>query len=184
MLYGYVLRSPIAKGRFAIVSVEAAKAARGVHLVLTGDDIANLGALRCGVMQRQPDGTKAPTRDIPILCRDRVNYVGDAVAFVVAESRALAQDAAELIEIEYEGEDAAGSTATALDPETPLVWPELGSNRAFTYQVGDQTRSRRPSPKPRTSRSIEFGNNRLVCNYMETRSAIGEVEADDRSAWC
>ena len=53
-------------------------------------------------MQKQPDGTRAPTRDIPILCRDRVNYVGDAVAFIVADSRALAQDAAELIEVDYE----------------------------------------------------------------------------------
>ncbi len=62
-------------------------------------------------MQKQPDGTRAPTRDIPILCRDRVNYVGDAVAFVVADSRALAQDAAELIEVDYDGEDAAADTA-------------------------------------------------------------------------
>ena len=62
-------------------------------------------------MQPQPDGTAAPTRDIPILCRDRVNYVGDAVAFVVADTRALAQDAAELIEIDYDSEDAVAGTA-------------------------------------------------------------------------
>ncbi|TJW78846.1 MAG: xanthine dehydrogenase family protein molybdopterin-binding subunit, partial [Mesorhizobium sp.] len=104
LLHGYVLRSPVAKASFTVGSTEAAKAAPGVHLVLTGADLAHLGELRSGVMQRQPDGTKAPTRDIPVLCRDRVNYVGDAVAFVVADSRALAQDAAELIEVEYEGE--------------------------------------------------------------------------------
>jgi carbon-monoxide dehydrogenase large subunit len=178
MLYGYVLRSPMAKGRFAIGSVDAAKAAPGVHLVLTGDDIANLGALRCNMMQRQPDGTKAPTRDIPILCRDRVNYVGDALAFVVAESRALAQDAAELIEVEFESEDAAGSIETALDPDTPLVWPELGSNRAFNYQMGRPEEVAAAFAKAAHVTRIEFTNNRLVSNYMETRSAIGEVEAD------
>ena len=73
VLHGYVLRSPVAKASFTIGSTEAAKAAPGVHLVLTGKDLAHLGDLKSGVMQQQPDGTKAPTRDIPVLCRDRVN---------------------------------------------------------------------------------------------------------------
>ena len=133
-----VLRSPVAKARFSIASTEAARQAPGVHLVLTGADVAHLGDLRSGVMQKQPDGTRAPTRDIPILCRDRVNYVGDAVAFIVADSRALAQDAAELIEVDYDAEDAASPTPRrALAEGTPLVWPELGTNRAFLYQLGD-----------------------------------------------
>ena len=130
VLHGYVLRSPAARARFTIGSTEAAKAAPGVHLVLTGADLAHLGDLKSGAMQKQPDGTRAPTRDIPILCRDQVNYVGDAVAFVVADSRALAQDAAELIEVDYEQLDAVAATASALDEAAPLVWPEIGSNRA------------------------------------------------------
>jgi carbon-monoxide dehydrogenase large subunit len=174
LLHGYVLRSPAAKAAFSITSVEAAKAAPGVHLVLTGADVAHLGALKSGVMQQQPDGTRAPTRDIPILCRDRVNYVGDAVAFVVADSRALAQDAAELIEIDYDSEEAAGATATALDPETPLVWPELGSNRAFTYHMGDKAKTEAAFARAAKVTRIDFVNNRLVCNYMEPRSAIAE----------
>ncbi|MEI5677559.1 MULTISPECIES: xanthine dehydrogenase family protein molybdopterin-binding subunit [unclassified Mesorhizobium] len=179
LLHGYVLRSPTAKATFTIASVEAAKAAPGVYLVLTGADLAHLGDLKSGVMQPQPDGTRAPTRDIPILCRDRVNYVGDAVAFVVADSRALAQDAAELIEIDYDGEDAAGATATALDPETPLVWPELGSNRAFSYHMGDKAKSDAAFAKATKFTRIDFVNNRLVCNYMEPRSAIGEWKSDE-----
>jgi carbon-monoxide dehydrogenase large subunit len=175
-LHGYVLRSPAAKASFRIISTEAARAAPGVHLVLTGADLRKLGALKSGVMQRQPDGSKAPTRDIPILCTDRVNYVGDAVAFVVADSRSLAQDAAELIEIDYDSEEAAGKTATALDPETPLVWPELGSNRAFTYQFGEPAKVEAVFDKAERVTRIAFYNNRLVCNYMEARAAIGEVE--------
>ena len=174
LLHGYVLRSPVAKGRFTVVSTAAASAAPGVHLVLTGKDLAHLGDLKSGVMQKQPDGTRAPTRDIPILCRDRVNYVGDAVAFVVADSRALAQDAAELIEIDYDSEDAAAGTATALDEGTPLVWPELGSNRAFVYHSGDKARTDAAFASAAHVSRIEFVNNRLVCNYMEPRSAIGE----------
>ncbi len=177
LLHGYVLRSPVAKAAFTIGSLEAARAAPGVHLVLTGEDVADLGALKSKAMQRQPDGTKAPTRDIPILCRDRVSYVGDAVAFIVADSRALAQDASELIEVDYDSEDAAAGTAAALDPETPLVWPELGSNRAFTYQLGDRARSDAAFARADRVTRIDFYNNRLVCNYMEPRSAIGEWDA-------
>ena len=140
-----------------------------MHLVLTAADLAHLGDLRSSVMQKQPDGTRAPTRDIPILCRDRVNHVGDAVAFIVADTRALAQDAAELIEVDYDSEDAAADTATALDKDTPLVWPELGSNRAFLYELGDKKKTDAAFAKAAQVVGIKFVNNRLVCNYMEPR---------------
>ena len=174
LLHGYVLRSPVAKGRFTVGSTDAAAAAPGVRLVLTGKDVAHLGSLKSGIMQRQPDGTRAPTRDIPVLCLDRVNYVGDAVAFIVADSRSEAQDAAELIEIDYDSEEAASGTATALDEGTPLVWPELGSNRAFTYHSGDKAKVDAAFAGAAHVSRIEFVNNRLVSNYMEPRSAIGE----------
>jgi carbon-monoxide dehydrogenase large subunit len=180
-LHGHLLRSPIAKGSFRIVSTEAARQAPGVHLVLTAADIPHLGALRSGVMQKQPDGSRAPTRDIPILCRDRVNHVGDAVAFIVADSRDLAADAAELIEVEYEPEEAAADTASALAEGTPLVWPELGSNRAFLNEMGDRARTEAAFAAADKVVGIKFINNRLVCNYMEPRAAIGEWNAaEDR----
>jgi carbon-monoxide dehydrogenase large subunit len=181
VLHGYVLRSPVAKAGFTLGSLDEARAAPGVHLVLTGADIGHIADLKSGVMQKQPDGTRAPTRDIPILCRDKVQYVGDAVAFVVADSRAQAQDAAELIEVDYEAEDAASGTAVALDPDTPLVWPELGSNRAFGHHTGDKAKSDAAFAEAAHVTRIEFVNNRLVCNYMEPRGALGEWnEAEDR----
>lgn len=179
VLHGYVLRSPVAKATFTIASTDAAKSALGVHLVLTGADLGHLSDLAASVMQEQPDGTKAPTRDIPVLCRDRVHHVGDAVAFIVADSRELAQDAADLIEVNYDAEDAASTTLTALDAETPLVWPELGSNRAFLYRIGDTKRTDAAFARAEQVTRIEFTNNRLVTNYMEARAAIGEW-ADDR----
>jgi carbon-monoxide dehydrogenase large subunit len=174
VLHGYVVRSSFANARFTIASVEAASAAPGVHLVLTGADLRHLRDLRSASMERQPDGTKAPTRDIPILCRDHVHYVGDAVAFIVADTRALAQDAADLIEIDYEGLDAAANPATALDPAAPLVWPELGTNRAFTYRHGDRAKAEAAFAKASKVTRIEFRNNRLVANYIEPRSAFAE----------
>jgi carbon-monoxide dehydrogenase large subunit len=179
VLHGYVLRSPIANGAFSIASTEAARAAPGVHLVLTAADLGHVADLKSGVMQKQPDGTRAPTRDIPILCRDRVHHVGDAVAFVVADSRELAQDAAELIEVDFEPEDAAAATATALDEGTPLVWPELGTNRAFLYELGDRGKADAAFAKAGRVTRIQFANSRLVCNYMEPRAAIAEWRPDD-----
>jgi carbon-monoxide dehydrogenase large subunit len=181
LLHGFVLRSPMAKGSFNIATTEAAKNAPGVRLVLTAEDIPHLGDLRSSVMQKQPDGTVAPTRDIPILCRGRVNHVGDAVAFIVADTRDLAQDAAELIEVEYEPEEAATDTATALDEGTPLVWPELDSNRAFLNEMGDRKKTDAAFAEADHVVGISFLNNRLVCNYMEPRAAIGEWNAaEDR----
>ena len=179
VLHGYVLRSPFANARFTIASVEAAIAAPGVHLVLTGADLAHLRDLRSASMERQPDGTRAPTRDIPILCRDQVHYVGDAVAFIVADTRALAQDAADLIEIDYDSLEAAANTATALDPDAPLVWPELGTNRAFTYHHGDRAKAEAAFAKAKKVTRIEFRNNRLVANYIEPRSAFAEWKPDE-----
>lgn len=181
VLHGYVLRSPVANGTFTIASVEAAREADGVHLVLTGADLAELGDLKSAGMQKQADGTRAPTRDIPILCRNRVHHVGDAVAFVVADTRAQAQDAAELIDIEFEADDAASGTREALEDGAALVWPELGSNRAFEYKLGDRASTDAAFAKAAHVTRIEFVNNRLVCNYMEARAAIGEWdEADGR----
>lgn len=178
-LHGHVLRSPVAKGTFKIESVEAALEAPGVHLVLTGSDIGHLKDLASGVMQKQPDGSKAPTRDIPILCRDRVQHVGDAVAFVVADTMAQAQDAAELIEIDFEPEEGCADTRTALDSDTPLVWPELGTNQAFEYRLGDKDKTDKAFADAKHVTKIAFLNNRLVCNYMEARAAIGEWREDE-----
>ena len=181
VLHLHVLRSPTAKARFTIASVEAARASPGVHLVLTGADLAPLGDLKSGAMQKQPDGTRAPTRDIPILCRDQVNYVGDAVAFIVADSRAMAQDAADLIEVDYQELEAVVGTDRALDPDAELVWPDLGSNRAFHYALGDTAKTDAAFGKASHVTKIAFKNNRLVCNYMEARAALAEWNvAEDR----
>jgi len=180
-LHSYVVRSPIPKGSFSIGSLDDALASPGVRLVLTGSDLVHLGALKTVGMQEQPDGTRAPSRDIPILCDGRVSHVGDAVAFIVAETRAQAQDAADLIEIDYEAEDPVAGIEAALADDAALVWDERGSNTAFTYLLGDRDKAEAAFAKAAHVSRIEFRNNRLVSNYMEPRAAIGEwIEAEDR----
>ncbi|HMQ57128.1 MAG TPA: xanthine dehydrogenase family protein molybdopterin-binding subunit [Rhizobiaceae bacterium] len=181
MLHGYVLRSPIANGGFKIVDIEAAKTAPGVHVVLTGADVAHLGDLTSPMMAPGPDGVKPPTRDVPILCKDSVHHVGDAVAFIAAESLNEARDAAELIEVEWQPRDAVADTREALAEGAPLVWPELGSNVAFIRDLGDKAEVDAVFAGAAKVTRIEFVNNRLVCNYMEPRAAIGEwIESENR----
>jgi len=179
LLHGHVVRSPVASGRFTIASTEAAASAPGVHLILTGEDVAHMKGLPCQGKNRQPDGSWPAIREIPVLCRSQVRYVGDAVAFIVADTPGQAQDAAELLDIEFEGGAVCASTAHALDEDAALVWPELGTNRSFIYQKGDRAQTTEAFAKAAHVTEIRFRNNRLVCNYMEPRAAIGEWRKDE-----
>ena len=178
MLEGFVVRSPVANAAYRIVSTEAARSAPGVHLVLTADDITHLGTLVAQGMLPDPDGKLRPYRPVPVLAKERVRHVGDAVAFVVADTLDLAKDAAELIEVDYDIDDATTDPAHALDDNAPLVWPEAGSNEVYVLAHGDAAAAGDAFAKAAHVTKIDFLQNRLVANYMETRAAIGEYDAE------
>jgi len=174
VLHSYVLRSPYAAARFTIGSTEEAAKAKGVHLVLTAADVKHIGPVKCQGRATQPDGTRHDVRETPVLCEEEVRFVGDAIAFVVADSVAEARDAAELIEVDWDMGEAVADTAAALQDGAPLVWPELGTNRVYTYKVGDVSATKEAFAKAAHVTEITFTNNRLISNYMETRAAVGE----------
>ncbi|OCW55796.1 xanthine dehydrogenase family protein molybdopterin-binding subunit [Hoeflea olei] len=176
-LRAYVLRSPYAAARFVINDVETARGSEGVHLVLTAADVAHLGPVTCQTPLKQPDGSRHALKHTPLLCDGEVRHVGDAVAFIVADTLAQAQDAAELIDIDWEIGDAHVDPGTALDEGSPLVWPDLGSNQAFLYRVGDAAATDKAFADAAHVTSIRFVNNRLVSNYMETRACLAEWDA-------
>ena len=180
-LRGFVVRSPYAAAAFRVLSVEAARAAPGVHLVLTGDDLADLGPVPCLGRATQPDGTKHEVREAPVLCRERVRHVGDAVVFIVAETIEQAEDAAELVEIDWDMEEANVSLANAGAQGVALVWPELGTNRVYEHQTGEAKPVEAAFANAARVTEVTVVNNRLVANYMETRAAIGEWDAKTES---
>ncbi len=140
MAHGVVLRSPHAHAAIKLIDTSAAKAAPGVLAVLTSDDIkaARLTDLpRHGGLKRR-DGSPMPKTRYPILAEGRVRWVGDCVAFVVAETVAQAMDAAELIAVDYEPLPAVTSTAAAVEPGAPHVWDECPDNICFTNLIGDK----------------------------------------------
>ena len=145
MLHGVVVRSPHAHARFRIVDIAAARALKGVRLVLTAADITHLGSIPCLGAMGNDDKSKAPKPAYPVLCADTVRHVGDAVAFVVAESQNIARDAAEMIEIEWEPLPAVADPRVALEKGAPQVWPEAPGTGPLTLRWARPRRPRRRS---------------------------------------
>ncbi len=178
-----VLRSPHAHARILAIDTAEAKAAPGVIAVLTGHDADADGIGRFPVMVDVPgkDGTKlfAPPREM--LQTAKVRMVGDPVALVVAETRAAAQDAAEMIAVDYEILPSVTDTAAALAPGAPVIWEEQGSNLCVLWDSGREPEAEAAFARAARTVSVELVNNRLVGNPMEPRVAIGEYDpAADR----
>lgn len=170
ILYGYVLRSPAAHATFKIEDISEALAHTGVHAVLTADDVADLNPLQNLVPIKQPDGSMNANRDIPILCKNRVRHVGDAICFIVADSVAIAKDAAELIEIDFNILPAVTDTEKTLEDGSVLVYEDGDKNLAFTHFMGDRKATDQAFAKADHVTELKLINNRLVSNYMETRA--------------
>jgi carbon-monoxide dehydrogenase large subunit len=177
-----VLRSPHAHARILSLDVEAARAAPGVLLVLTGHDAATDGIGLFPVQVEVPAREGTPPLYCPpraILQTEAVRYVGDPVVAVVAETRAQAEDALELVAVEYEILPAATETAAALDPGTPLIWPERGSNLCVEWSNGRAAEAEAAFAAAHHVSRIRLVQNRVVGNPMEPRVAIGAWNAEE-----
>src|SRR5947209_7683416 len=137
---GYVLRSPHAHARIVSIGVEQAKTAPGVLAVLTGADLKRrgLGTLRPLIPRRKKNGGPGFVCPQSLLAQDYVRYVGDPVAFIVAETLHQAKDAAERIEIKYEPLPAIITAEAALAADASAVWRDNPGNEAFTFEAGDK----------------------------------------------
>ena len=177
LLHAAVVRSPHAHARFTIGDLEAARSAPGVRMVLTHADIAELGEVPCLASPKQVGGEPFQPHDAPVLCRDTVRHVGDAVAFVVAETAIQARDAAELIEIDYDVLDAVPDLAAAKAGHV-LAWDDRDGNIAGHMHEGDREKTEAAFAQAAHVTTLDLVQNRLVCNYMEVRSSVGEYDAE------
>src|SRR5262249_26309354 len=139
MVFGHVLRSPHAHARIRSIDTSKAEAAPGVLAVLTGADweASRWGDLPVpgGLKRRDGSAFRPP---YPALVKDRVRFTGDYVGFVVAETLIQAQDAAELIAVDYEPLPAVVSTAEATAAGAPRVWDQSPDNIGFVQLFGDK----------------------------------------------
>ena len=182
MVHAIVLRSPHAHARIKSIDVTAAKAAPGVLAVLTSADIkaAGLGDLPVPGGLKRRDGSPQYKPRYPILAEDTVRWVGDAVAFVVAETRMQAMDAAELIAVDYEVLPAVTSTAQAPKAGAPRVWADCPDNICFVEQIGDKAAVDVAFAHAPHVVKGRFVVNRVTAATMEPRGAVGDYNAADR----
>ena len=173
--YGVVLRSPHAHAEIRGIDSAAVKAAPGVLAVYTAADLkaAGLGTLPCMIPLKQADGSPLVAPPRPILADGRVRHVGEQVAFVVAESLAQAHAAATLVDVDYAPLPAVANTKGAADPSGPRIWEDAPRNVSFVWASGDADATNAAIAKADRVVTLEFVNNRIIVNPMETRAAIG-----------
>lgn len=170
------VRSPHGHATLNGIDTSAAAAASGVVAIFTGDDLAadGIGPLICGVTVTSDDGEphRAPVH--AALAQDKVNYVGDHIAVVIAESLAEARDAAELVEVDYGVLPAVTDTATAADDGQQQIHEVAPNNMCFNWPFGDKAAVDAVFETAHKTSTLDLLNNRMVTNPMEPRAAIGE----------
>jgi carbon-monoxide dehydrogenase large subunit len=172
------VRSPHAHANIRGIDTSAALAMPGVIAVLTGADLEadKVGGLICGWMIHSKDGTPMKAGAHPALAKDRVRYVGDHVAVVIAESVLLAKDAAEAVAVDYEVLPAVADPAAAQAKGAPQVHDVAPSNNVFSWQLGDKAPTDAAFAQAAHITRLNIINNRLVPNAIEPRAAIGDYD--------
>ena len=181
MVFGHVLRSSHAHAKIRSIDVGAAKAAPGVLAVLTGADwrASGWGDLPVPGGLKRRDGSPMYRPRYPALVSDRVRWVGDYVAFVVAETRHQAADAAELIAVDYEPLAAVTSTAQAPADDAPRVFDDCPNNICFVHLEGNKAATDAAFARAAHVVRQHFVINRVTAVTMEPRGSIGDFNAND-----
>ena len=176
--YAVMVRSQEPHGVIRSIDTAAAKTMPGVLAVYTGDDLKAYGGLKCLLPLKSRDGSPIKYKPRPALSSDKVRFVGDPVACVIAETIAQAKDAAETISLDIEPLPAVMSARDAAQPGAPLLYDEVPGNIALDYHHGDTAKVADAFAKAAHVVTLPLINQRLVVAAMEPRSAIGEYERD------
>jgi aerobic carbon-monoxide dehydrogenase large subunit len=175
--YAVMVRSRVPHGVIKSIDTSAAREMPGVLGAYTGADLAGYGTLKCIVPFKNRDGTPMKQPPRPALPTDKVRFVGDPIAFVVAETLLQAKDAAEAVEVEIESLPAVIRPEDAARPGAPLIHDEAPGNVALDYHYGDTEQVAAAFAKAAHATRLELVNSRVVVNAMEPRAAIGVYDA-------
>ncbi|MBS0221563.1 MAG: xanthine dehydrogenase family protein molybdopterin-binding subunit [Proteobacteria bacterium] len=178
--YAVMVRSRIAHGRIRSIDATAALAMPGVLRVLTHADLeaAGFGPLMCALNIPDRHGKPMKTPPRPCLAKDKVRFVGEPVACVVAETVSQAKDAAELVELGIDELPAVTDPAEAFRPGAPQLHDDVPGNLALDFHYGDAEAVKAAFAKAAHVTRLEIVSNRIVVNPMEPRSAIGSHDAE------
>jgi aerobic carbon-monoxide dehydrogenase large subunit len=180
--YAVMVRGRDAHGTIRSIDTAAAKAMPGVLAVCTAADLSAYGPLKCNLPLKNRDGSPMRYTPRPALAGDKVRFVGDPVACVIAETVAQAKDAAEAVTVDVEPLPVVLKPADAVKPGAPLVFDAVPNNIALDFHYGDAAKVAEAFARAKHVTRLETSNQRLVVNAMEPRSAIGEYDNAD-SKW-
>jgi len=171
--YAYFVRSPHARAAISKVDISKASKAPGVVKILTGADLAKdkIGGLIAGWKIVSQDGSDMKVPPHPPLANNTVNYVGDHVAVVIAETLNQAKNAADLVRVNYKTLKAVVKTGDAMNSKP--IHAGIDKNLCFDFGLGDKAKTDEAISKADKVIKIDLENNRLIPNAMEPRASIG-----------
>ena len=181
--YTVFVRSPHAHAKIRSIDVEEAKKAPGVLAVYTGHDVVadGLGMPKANMPRKRPDGKPMYAPQRPPLVTDRVRYVGDPVAMVVADTLAEAKDAAELVNIDYEAIPSVTLTEDTVKPGAPAVWDDCPDNISNHVERGNKAATDEAIKGAAKVIKRRYVITRVHAQYMEPRGTLGVYDpGEDR----
>jgi len=175
-----LLRSPFASANIATIETEDAQAAPGVLGIFTRSDLDadGVGLFTTAFPFKREDGKDMHRPPFGLLAGGSVNYVGDPVVAVIAETRLQAEDAAELVVVEYDDQTSVTDAVKALEPGAPQVWPEVPGNAAFVVERGDKVATEEAFKNATHVTALDLRITRVTANPIEPRAAIGSYDAE------
>ncbi|MEC7515788.1 MAG: xanthine dehydrogenase family protein molybdopterin-binding subunit [Pseudomonadota bacterium] len=176
--YGVMVRSQIAHGVIDAIDLEEARAMPGVLAIYTVADMdaAGCGNLLCGAANVNRDGSPMIKPPRATLARERVRHVGDPIAFVVAETRAQARDAADAVFVDINPLPAVSDPLAAIAAGAPQIWPEAPGNIALDFHYGDSDAVAAAFAGAAHVTRLDLVNNRVVVSAMEPRVAVVDFD--------
>jgi carbon-monoxide dehydrogenase large subunit len=176
--YAWMVRSSHAHGIIKRIETSAAKAMPGVLGVWTGADLAsaNYKPFICGLPLKSRDGSPLLQTNRPALATDKVRFVGDPLAVVVAETAAQARDAAEAVEVDIEPLPAVTNAAEAAKPGAPQLYDHIPNNVALDYHYGDTAKVDAAFASAAHVTKLDIVNNRVAVVSMEPRTALASFD--------
>jgi len=176
--YAWIVRSSHAHGIIKSIDTSAARAMPGVLGVWTGADLASAGygPYTCGLPLKNRDGTPLLQTNRTALMTDKVRYVGDPVAFVVAETLAQARDAAEAVVLDIEPLPVVTEPAEAAKPGAPLLYDHIPNNVALDYHYGDAAKVEAAFASAAHVTKLDLVNTRVAVVAMEPRTALASYD--------
>ena len=176
--YAVMVRSQVAHGVIRGIDVAAASKMPGVLGIYTAADLQAYGPLKCVVPFNNRDGSpmKKPLRQA--LAKEKVRYVGDPVAYVVAETLLQAKDAAEAVTVDIEALPSVTSAEEAAKPGAPQLYDDVPNNVSLDYHYGDADAVKAAFASAAHVTKLRLVNSRLVVAAMEPRAAVASYEGN------